>query len=105
MLQKKQKFLLQFIRFHIKLGMKKEAIKMNNKFSKNKFVANISNKKEIKTKEELIEKVCEFGGNDPEAPEVKEIFGRMSKRELNSMIQEYEKNVKAPKRLETFHEM
>ena len=78
---------------------------MNNKFSKNKFVANISNKKEIKTKEELIKKVCEFGGNDPEAPEVKEIFGRMSKRELNAMIQEYEKNVKAPKRLETFHEM
>ncbi|MCI6573257.1 MAG: hypothetical protein MSA34_02750 [Firmicutes bacterium] len=78
---------------------------MNNKFSKNKFVANISNKKEIKTKEELIEKVCEFGGNDPEAPEVKEIFGRMSKRELNAMIQEYEKNVKTPKSLETFHEM
>ena len=78
---------------------------MNNKFSKNKFVANISNKKEIKTKEELIEKVCEFGGNDPEAPEVKEIFGRMSKRELNAMIQQYEKNVKASKRLETFHEM
>ncbi len=78
---------------------------MNNKFSKNKFVANISNKKEIKTKEELIEKVCEFGGNDPEAPEVKEIFGRMSKRELNAMIQEYEKNVKTPKCLETFHEM
>ena len=78
---------------------------MNNKFSKNKFVANISNKKEIKTKEELIEKVCEFGGNDPEAPEDKEIFGRMSKRELNAMIQEYEKNVKASKRLETFHEM
>lgn len=78
---------------------------MNNKFSKNKFVANISNKKEIKTKEELIEKVCEFGGNDPEAPEVKEIFGRMSKRELNAMIQEYEKNVKTTKCLETFHEM
>ena len=78
---------------------------MNNKFSKNKFVANISNKKEIKTKEELIEKVCEFGGNDPEAPEVKEIFGRMSKRELNAMIQEYEKNVKTPKCLETFHEV
>ena len=78
---------------------------MNNKFSKNKFVANISNKKEIKTKEELIEKVCEFGGNDPEAPEVMEIFGRMSKRELNAMIQEYEKNVKTPKCLETFHEM
>ena len=78
---------------------------MNNKFSKNKFVANISNKKEIKTKEELIEKVCEFGGNDPEAPEVKEIFGRMSKRELNAMIQEYEKTVKASKRLATIHEM
>lgn len=78
---------------------------MNNKFSKNKFVANISNKKEIKTKEELIEKVCEFGGNAPEAPEVKEIFGRMSKRELNAIIQEYEKNVKTPKCLETFHEM
>lgn len=78
---------------------------MNNKFSKNKFVANISNKKEIKTKEELIEKVCEFGGNDPNSPEVKEIFGRMSKRELNAIIQEYEKNVKTPKCLETFHEM
>ena len=78
---------------------------MNNKFSKNKFFAKISNKKEIKTKEELIEKVCEFGGNDPEAPDVKEIFGRMSKRELNAIIQEYEKNVKTPKSLDTFHEM
>lgn len=78
---------------------------MNNKFSKNKFVANISNKKETQTKEELIERVCEFGGNDPNSPEVKEIFERMSKRELNSIIQEYEKNIKTPKRFETFPEM
>lgn len=78
---------------------------MNNKFSKNKFASNIRSKKATQTKEELIERVCEFGGNDPNSPEVKEIFERMSKRELNSIIQEYEKNIKTPKRFETFPEM
>lgn len=78
---------------------------MNNKFSKNKFASNIRSKKETQTKEELIERVCEFGGNDPNSPEVKEIFERMSKRKLNSIIRQYEDTVNSAKHLESLREM
>lgn len=78
---------------------------MNNKFSKNKFVSTGRIKKENPSKESLIARVCEIGGNNPDSPEVSEIFGRMTKRELNAIIRKYEESVKSLKSIETTPEM
>ncbi len=45
------------------------------------------------TKQDLVNKICEIGGNNPDSPEIKAIFAGKTKRQLLNILSTYEKSI------------
>lgn len=46
------------------------------------------------TKQDLINKICDLGGNNPDSPEIKALFAAKTKKQLLNMLSSYEKSIR-----------